>query len=102
MINVGVIGVGNCFSGLVQGIQHYKDNPNEKRGLMHEDIAGYKPWDLNFSCAFDIGENKVGKNLKEAIYNDPNMVNWIPKDKLDNGFEKITVGESPILDGVGI
>jgi myo-inositol-1-phosphate synthase len=97
-IKVGVIGVGNCFAGLVQGIEYYKRNKTQKIGLMHEKIGGYGIEDIDFVSAFDVGENKIGKPLSEAIYMQPNMVNWVDSVSTCHGIVK----ESPILDGVGV
>ncbi len=96
-IKVGVVGVGNCFAGLVEGIEYYKRN-KKKTGLMHETIGGYDVEDIDFVSAFDVGKNKVGKPLSEAIYADPNYVDWI--DSVP-GCD-VTVKESPILDGIGV
>ncbi len=98
-INIGIIGVGNCFAGLVQGIEYYRQHPQKKAiGIMHEKIAGYTMLDFNFTCAFDVGANKIGKRIDEAIYETPNTVNWVPKvPKI-----KARVKEAPILDGIGI
>ncbi len=98
-IKVGVIGVGNCFAGLVQGIELYKRNKAEKTGLMHEKIGGYGVEDIEFVSAFDVGKGKVGKPISEAIYADPNYVRWV--DSVSS-CGKATVKESPILDGVGV
>ena len=98
-IRVGVVGVGNCFAGLAQGIEYYKRNKTQKLGLMHEKIGGYRIEDVEFVSAFDVGENKVGKPLNESIFSDPNYVNWI--DSVSN-CTKRKVKESPILDGVGV
>ena len=98
-IRVGIIGVGNCFAGLAQGIEIYKRNKIQKLGLMHEKIGGYGIEDLEFVCAFDVGENKVGKPLNKAIFSDPNYVDWV--DSVSNCTSR-KVKESPILDGVGI
>jgi len=67
-IRVGVIGVGNCFAGLAQGIEYYTRNKTQKLGLMHEKLGGYGTEDVEFVSAFDVGENKVGKPLNEAIF----------------------------------
>ena len=100
-IKVALVGVGNCFSGLIQGIEYYQKNPSQKViGIIHEKLAGYGIHDIDFVCGFDVGENKVGKPLNEAIYEYPNMVNWIPKDQLPKS--DAMVYESPILDGVGL
>jgi myo-inositol-1-phosphate synthase len=98
-IRVGIIGVGNCFAGLAQGIEYYKRNTGQKLGLMHEKIGGYGIEDVEFVSAFDVGENKVGKPLNESIFSDPNYVNWV--DSVSNCTTR-KVKESPILDGVGI
>ncbi len=98
-IRVGVIGVGNCFAGLVQGIEYYKRNKDVKRiGLMHEKIGNYGIEDIEFVSAFDVAENKIGKPLKEAVFANPNQVNWV--DSV-SGCDTI-VKESPILDGIGL
>jgi len=73
-IRVGIIGVGNCASSLVQGVHYYR---NAKEGdfvpgLMHVNLGGYHVSDIEFSAAFDIDINKVGKDLSEAIYTKPN------------------------------
>jgi myo-inositol-1-phosphate synthase len=98
-IRVGVIGVGNCFAGLAQGIEIYKRKEIQKLGLMHEKIGGYSTDDLEFVSAFDVGENKVGKPLNEAIFQDPNYVDWV--ESTSNSTSR-TVKESPTLDGVGV
>src|SRR5204862_870268 len=69
-VRVAVIGVGNCASSFVQGVQFYKDaNPAEQvPGLMHVDLGGYHVGDIEFSAAFDIDADKVGKDRSEAIW----------------------------------
>lgn len=98
-IRVGVIGVGNCFAGLAQGIEYYKRNSTNKLGLMHEKIGRYCIEDIDFVSAFDVGENKVGKPLSEAVFSDPNYVRWVDSASCCTNRK---VKESPILDGVGI
>jgi myo-inositol-1-phosphate synthase len=73
-IRVGIIGVGNCASSLVQGIEYYsKAIEGEKvPGLMHVDIGPYHVSDVEFSCAFDVDTNKVGLDLANAIEVEPN------------------------------
>src|SRR4030043_1715416 len=73
-INVGIVGVGNCASSLVQGVHYYKDAKEDEfiPGLMHVNLGGYHISDINFVAAFDIDRNKVGKDLAEAIYTKPN------------------------------
>jgi myo-inositol-1-phosphate synthase len=69
-VRVGIVGVGNCASSLVQGLEYYKDaDPTEfVPGLMHVDLGGYHVRDIVFSAAFDIDATKVGKDLSEAIW----------------------------------
>lgn len=73
-INVAIIGVGNCASSLVQGVQYYKKAREGEfvPGLMHVNLGGYHISDLNFVAAFDIDKNKVGKDLSKAIAAPPN------------------------------
>ena len=100
-IRCAVVGIGNCFSGLVQGIEYYRQNPGtDITGVMHPVVGGHSIHDLEFVCGFDVGENKIGKPINEAIYESPNMVNWIPKDKMPKSQGR--VHETPALDGVGI
>ena len=69
-VRVAIIGVGNCASSFVQGVHFYKDaDPAEQvPGLMHVDLGGYHVRDIEFSAAFDIDADKVGKDLSEAIF----------------------------------
>jgi myo-inositol-1-phosphate synthase len=69
-VRVAIVGVGNCACSLVQGIQHYRDaDPAEfVPGLMHVDLGGYHVRDIEFSAAFDIDAEKVGRDLSEAIW----------------------------------
>jgi myo-inositol-1-phosphate synthase len=73
-IRVAVIGVGNCASSLVQGVEYYKDAKETDfiPGIMHVNLGGYHIRDIEFSAAFDIDRNKVGKDLSEAIFTWPN------------------------------
>ncbi len=73
-IKVAIIGVGNCASSLVQGIHKYVEIPagEEVPGLMHNRIGDYRIEDIEVVAAFDIDENKVGKDLSEAIFTQPN------------------------------
>jgi len=73
-INVAIVGVGNCASSLVQGVQKYR-HTNEGEfipGLMHPTLGEYHISDINFVAAFDVDENKVGKDLSEAVFSEPN------------------------------
>ncbi|MFT4049605.1 MAG: inositol-3-phosphate synthase [Solirubrobacterales bacterium] len=73
-VRVAIIGVGNCASAFVQGVEYYKNaKPTEDvPGLMHVDLGGYHVNDIEFTCAFDINAKKVGKDLGQAIWADPN------------------------------
>jgi myo-inositol-1-phosphate synthase len=85
-VRVAIIGVGNCANSLVQGVYHYADDANNEKipGLMHNDLGGYHPRDIEFTCAFDINVKKVGKDLAKAIWADPNdtikFTNKVPKE----------------------
>ena len=100
-IKVALVGLGNCFSGLIQGIEYYRKNPSQEIiGIIHDKLKDYSIYDIDFVVGFDVGENKIGKTVNEAIYEYPNMVDWIPKDQMPKTDAK--VHESPVLDGVGI
>jgi myo-inositol-1-phosphate synthase len=73
-VRVAIIGVGNCASAFVQGVEYYRDADPKERvpGLMHVDLGGYHVGDIEFTCAFDVNATKVGKDLGEAIWADPN------------------------------
>jgi myo-inositol-1-phosphate synthase len=73
-VRVAIIGVGNCASSLVQGVHYYRNaQPDDfVPGLMHVNLGGYHISDIEFTAAFDIDKNKVGKDLSEAIYTEPN------------------------------
>src|SRR5438270_9984060 len=69
-VRVAIVGVGNCANSFVQGVRYYRDaDPaNDVPGLMHVDLGGYHVRDIEFSAAFDIDADKVGKDLSEAIF----------------------------------
>src|SRR6266566_818005 len=69
-VRVAILGVGNCASSLVQGVEYYRDaKPGASiPGLMHVDLGGYHIRDIEFSAAFDIDKDKVGKDLSDAIF----------------------------------
>jgi len=71
-IKVGIIGVGSCAKSLVEGIQYYNENPQDKVGLMYDDIGGYSVHDIEFVVGFDIDKRKVNKKLAEALRAQPN------------------------------
>ena len=73
-VRVAIIGVGNCAASLVQGVEFYKDAPLDAEipGLMHATVGGYHVSDIEFTAAFDVVKSKVGKDLSEAIWAEPN------------------------------
>lgn len=91
-IKVAIAGIGNCASALVQSIEYYKNN---NLGLMHENIGGYKPSDIEIVGAIDIDARKVGKDLSEAIFMEPNVVQRI----CEVPFLGVKVVKGPVFDG---
>jgi myo-inositol-1-phosphate synthase len=73
-VRVAIIGVGNCANSLLQGVEYYKDAPDDEfvPGLMHVDLGGYHVRDIEFTAAFDVTTDKVGKDLADAIWAHPN------------------------------
>ena len=100
-INVAIIGVGNCAKSLVEGVQYYIQNPEDKVGLMYPDIGGYTVNDIEFVCGFDIDPRKVGTHLINALRARPNCA-MDHVDSLDftcvNSLAEVYSG--PLLDGV--
>tara|TARA_B100000902_G_scaffold62911_1_gene69815 strand:- start:3673 stop:4956 length:1284 start_codon:yes stop_codon:yes gene_type:complete len=100
-INVAIIGVGNCAKSLVEGVQYYIQNPEDKVGLMYPDIGGYTVNDIEFVCGFDIDPRKVGTHLINALRSRPNCA-MDHVDSLDftcvNSLAEVYSG--PELDGV--
>ena len=73
-VRVAIVGVGNCANSLLQGVEYYKDAPEEQfvPGLMHVNLGGYHVRDIEFTAAFDVTTDKVGKDLADAIWAHPN------------------------------
>jgi myo-inositol-1-phosphate synthase len=73
-VRVALVGVGNCANSLLQGVEYYKDAPDDQfvPGLMHVDLGGYHIRDIEFTAAFDVTTDKVGKDLADAIWAKPN------------------------------
>jgi len=73
-VRVAIIGVGNCASSLVQGVQFYKDAAEDSviPGIMHASIGGYHVRDIEFTLGIDINTTKVGRDLSEAVFAEPN------------------------------
>lgn len=96
-IRIGIVGVGNCASSLIQGIEYYRGkDPADAIGLMHWDIGGYKPYDIEVVSAFDIDKRKVGRDVAEAIFSPPNCTTIFCKDIPPTGV-KVRMGK--VLDG---
>jgi myo-inositol-1-phosphate synthase len=98
-IRIGIIGVGNCASSLVQGISYYRDiHDNEPvPGLMHVELGGYRPEDIEVVCAFDVARGKVGCDVAEAIFAQPNNTARFA----DVATTGVRVERGPTLDGIG-
>jgi myo-inositol-1-phosphate synthase len=96
-IKIAIIGVGNCASSLIQGIHYYrKKSPQKATGLMHWEIGGYKPGDIEVVAAFDVDKRKVGIDVHEAIFSDPNCTAVFCSDLPKSG---VAVQMGRILDG---
>ena len=96
-IKIGIIGIGNCASSLLQGIEYYKNKGSKDViGLVHWEIDGYKPYDIEVASAFDIDKRKVGKDVSEAIFELPNCTTVFCKDVPKKGV-KVKMGK--IFDG---
>jgi len=96
-IKVAVVGMGNCASSLLQGIHYYGDaKADEAVGLMHWDIGGYRPCDIEIVAAFDIDKRKVGEDVSAAIFARPNCTRVFCPDIPKTG---VTVRMGRVLDG---
>ena len=97
-INVAVIGVGNCCSALVQGVHYYRTSSQRSSyGLMSERVGQYDAKDIEFVAAIDVNQKKVGRDLSEAIFLDPNNTprfSTVPRIG-------VIVKKGPLLDGLG-
>ncbi len=97
-IKIAIVGIGNCASSLVQGIEYYKTkNSTDAIGLMHYELGGYKPYDIKVVAAFDIDKRKVGKDVAEAIFQPPNCTTTLCADMPKAGT---IVRMGRVLDGV--
>lgn len=97
-IKIAIVGVGNCASSLLQGIEYYRDKPSQDAiGLMHWEIGGYTPSDIEVVAAFDIDKRKVGLDVNQAIFSLPNCTEvFCPRMPLSG--VKVRMGK--VLDGV--
>ena len=98
-VRVAIVGVGNCASSLVQGVEYYKDADPQGTvpGLMHVTFGDYHVGDVQFVAAFDVDDKKVGKDLSEAINASENNTIKI----CDVPFANVEVQRGPTLDGLG-
>jgi len=100
-IRIAIAGLGNCASSLIQGIEYYRslrqDSLDKSLGLMHYDIGGYLPADIEVAAAFDIDVRKVNKPLKEAVFAKPNCTKVFFPEIRDYS---VTVHMGEVLDGV--
>ena len=96
-IKIGIVGIGNCASSLLQGIEYYRNKDSKEAiGLMHWEIDGYKPYDIEVVAAFDVDKRKVGKDVSEAIFEFPNCTT-VFCDNVPETNVKVRMGK--ILDG---
>jgi len=98
-VRIAIIGVGNCASSLVQGLEYYKDaDPTSSvPGLMHVDLGDYHVRDVEVVAAFDVDAKKVGKDVAEAIFTEPNnTIRFSDVPPLG-----VTVSRGRTLDGLG-
>lgn len=96
-INVAIVGLGNCASSLVQGIEHYRAGANDTIGLMHYELGGYQPSDIRIVAGWDIDKRKVGRDVAEAIFAQPNCT-AVFCDQVE--MTKTIVRMGRVLDGV--
>jgi len=98
-IKVALVGVGNCASALIQGIEYYgnRNNGDDCVGLRNVSLGGFAPKDIEVVVAFDIDDRKVGKDLSEAILAQPNNVPKLTEVPTYN----VIVHKGPVLDGLG-
>ena len=98
-IRIAIVGIGNCASALVQGIEYYRDQKGQEdtTGLMHWDIGGFKPFNIEVVAAFDVDERKVGKDLSEAIFQLPNCTTVFHRNV---PRKDVTVRMGRVLDSI--
>ena len=97
-IKIAIAGVGNCASSLIQGIEYYRPgNGKDPVGLMHREIGGYGPSDIQIVAAFDIDERKVGQEVTEAIFQPPNCT-AVFQSRIPKSGVSVSMGR--VLDGV--
>ncbi len=97
-IRTAIVGLGNCASALIQGIYYYREHSDgSAKGLMHWDLGGYLPTDIEIVAAFDIDRRKVGKDVGEALFQPPNCTKIFYRDVPNTGT---IVQMGKLLDGI--
>ena len=94
-IKIAIVGAGNCAKSLVEGVQYYSVNTHQIDGMMRYDIGGYTANDLEFVCAFDIDQRKIGLPLGQALKQQPNC-SWNIVDEITS---TAPVYPAPVIDG---
>jgi len=97
IIRVAVVGIGNCASSLVQGLEHYREGTNDAVGLMHWEMGGYRPSDIKVVAAWDVDRRKVGSDVADAIFAKPNCTAVFAPEVTPTGT---VVKMGAVLDGV--
>ncbi len=96
-IRIAIVGIGNCASSLVQGLEYYGEGTNDVVGLMHWEVGGYRPADIKVVAAWDVDARKVGKDVAEAIFAKPNCTAVFAANIPSTGT---VVKMGAVLDGV--
>ena len=97
-VRLAIVGVGNCASSLLQGIDYYRDHATElTAGFLHEEVGGYRIHDIRPVAAFDVDRRKVGKPVHEAVFASPNCTTVFQRE-LSESAAMVQMG--PVLDGV--
>ena len=98
-VRIGIVGIGNCASSLVQGLHYYREAKSNEPvpGLMNVNLGGYHIRDIEVSAAFDVNAEKVGKDVADAVWADPNNTHRFA----DVPFTGVTVMRGRTLDGIG-
>jgi myo-inositol-1-phosphate synthase len=98
-VRVGIVGVGNCAASLVQGLAYYRDTTGNEPvpGVMNVDLGGYRIGDIEIASAFDVNADKVGRDVADAIFGQPNNGQRFAEVRPTG----VIVQRGPTLDGIG-
>ena len=98
-VRVGIVGVGNCASSLVQGLSYYRNAKSNEPvpGLMNVDLGGYHISDIQIASAFDVHAEKVGRDVADAVFAKPNNTHRFSDVAQTGGI----VQRGPVMDGIG-